>query len=72
MRIPAKLAVFGIAKVMPTLPPDKSHLRVDSVRGSRAYVAIEYFDGELSPKLDVHSFTVVSKTNYKQISSIAA
>jgi serine/threonine protein kinase len=59
----AKLADFGLAKVMPTLPPDKSYLRVDSVRGSRAYIADEYFEGELSPKLDVHSFGVVNKTN---------
>ena len=58
----AKLADFGLAKVMPTPPPDKSYCRVESVRGSRAYVADEYFDGELSPKLDVHSFGVVCKT----------
>ena len=36
------------------------------MRGSRAYIADEYYDGELSPKLDVYSFGVV---NLKHIMS---
>lgn len=55
----AKVADFGLAKMMPTLPPDKSYCRVESWRGSRAYAADDYYDGQLSPKLDVFSFGVV-------------
>ena len=53
------MADFGLAKMIPTLPPDKSYCRVESWRGSRAYAADEYYDGQLSPKLDVFSFGVV-------------
>lgn len=55
----AKVADFGLAKMMPMPPPDKSYCRVESFRGSRAYVADEYYDGQFGPKLDVFSFGVV-------------
>ena len=55
----AKVADFGLSKPMPPFPADKSYVKVTSVRGTRGYAADEYFDGELSTKLDVFSFGVV-------------
>ena len=45
---------------MPSLPDDKSYVKVTSFRGTRGYMADEYLDGELSTKLDVYSLGVVS------------
>ena len=60
----AKISDFGLSKHMPSLPPGKSYAKVKSFRGTRGYAADEYFqDHELSPKLDVFSFGVVSKSN---------
>ena len=56
----AKVCDFGLSKELPTIPEGRSYVRVSSFRGSKAYAADEYFDGELSPKLDVFNFGVVS------------
>ena len=56
----AKVADFGLSKQMPSLPDDKSYVKVTSFRGTRGYMADEYLDGELSTKLDVYSLGVVS------------
>ena len=55
----AKVSDFELAKYMPTPLADKSYVKVDSFRGTRAYAADEYMDGQVSPKLDVFSFGVV-------------
>ena len=55
----AKVADFGLPKPMPPLPDDKSYVNVTSFRGTRGYIADEYFDGELSTKLDVFTLGVV-------------
>ncbi len=44
---------------LPHVSTGKSYVRVESVRGTRGYEADEYYDGQLSPKLDVFSFGVV-------------
>ncbi len=58
----AKICDFGLAKELPHIPSGKSYARVESMRGTRGYEADEYYDGQLSPKLDVFSFGVVSET----------
>lgn len=55
-----KIVDFGLAKYMPQRPPDKTYVKVNSFCGTRGYAADEYMDGQLSPKLDVFSFGVVS------------
>ena len=44
----AKVSDFGLAKNMPRPPPSKSYIKVDSFRGTRAYSADEYMDGQCS------------------------
>jgi len=56
----AKISDFGLAKEQPSIPDGKSYVKVESMRGSRGYEADEYYDGQLSTKLDVFSFGVVS------------
>ena len=56
----AKISDFGFAKEQPSMPDGKSYVKVESMRGSRGYEADEYCDGQLSTKLDVFSFGVVS------------
>lgn len=56
----AKISDFGLAKEQPSIPDGKSYIKVESMRGSRGYEADEYYDGQLSTKLDVFSFGVVS------------
>ena len=55
-----KVADFGLSKPMPPVPANKSYIKVTSFRGTRGYTADEYLDGEMSTKLDVFSFGVVS------------
>ena len=58
----AKISDFGLSKHMPSLPPGKSYAKAVSVQGMRGYIADRYYqDNELSPKLDVFTFGVVSK-----------
>lgn len=56
----AKISDFGLAKEQPSIPDGKSYVKVESMRGSRGYETDEYYDGQLSTKLDVFSFGVVS------------
>ncbi len=60
----AKICDFGLAKELPYVPTGKSYVRVESMRGTRGYEADEYYDGQLSPKLDVFSFGVVSESEF--------
>ena len=55
----AKISDFGLAKEQPGMPDGKSYVKVESMRGSRGYEVDEYYDGQLSTKLDVFSFGVV-------------
>ena len=57
----AKISDFGLAKELPPVPVGRSYATVESVRGSRGYMADEYYDGQLSTKLDVYSFGVVGQ-----------
>ena len=53
----AKISDFGLAKEQPSMPDGKSYVIHG---GSRGYKVDEYYDGQLSTKLDVFSFGVVS------------
>ena len=55
-----KISDFGLAKEQPSMPDGKSYVKVEFMRGSRGYEVDEYYDGQLSAKLDVFSFGVVS------------
>ena len=54
------MADFGLSKLVPPLPANKSYIKVTSFRGTRGYTADEYLDGEMSTNLDVFSFGVVN------------
>lgn len=60
----AKISDFGLARELPQTPAGKSYVCVQSMRGSRGYEAEEYYNGQLSTKVDVFSFGVVSQICY--------
>lgn len=56
----AKVGDFGLAR---DLDHDGSGGKTSKVMGTSGYIAPEYLHGQISPKIDVYAFGVVSDTN---------